>query len=72
MQHWIRLEMQPGVSVHRLQLLCSPADGSYMPYLLVVSAGAQLTALRQLAVVTVAPDETWVTLLYDVTEVWGS
>ncbi|XP_043204412.1 E3 ubiquitin-protein ligase HERC2-like [Amphibalanus amphitrite] len=67
-KHWIRLEMQPGVAVHRLQLLCSPADGSYMPYLLVVSAGPQLTALRQLAVVTVAADETWVTLLYDVTE----
>ncbi|XP_037077204.1 E3 ubiquitin-protein ligase HERC2-like [Pollicipes pollicipes] len=67
-KHWIRLEMQPGVTVHSLQLLVSPEDGSYMPHLLVVSAGAQLTALRQLAAVTVAPHETWVTLLYDLAE----
>lgn len=47
------MEMQPDIIVHSLKLLVDPADGSYMPSLLIVSAGDSLSGLKEVAVVTV-------------------
>lgn len=46
-----------------------PSDTSYMPKLVKISAGNAFTELKELAVVSVHPRDTIVTLLCDVREV---
>ena len=52
-QHWIRMELHPDTVVHSLKVLVDPADGSYTPSLLVVSAGDSLVGMKEVAAVAV-------------------
>jgi hypothetical protein len=45
-QHWIRVKMQPDVTVHLLQILVDPADDNYMPALIIVLGGDNLSSLK--------------------------
>ncbi len=47
------MELQPDIVVHSLKLLVDPADGSYTPSLLIVSAADSLSNMKEIAVVTV-------------------
>ena len=61
--------MQPDVLIHRLYMRVEPSDSSYMPSLVVVSAGASIHALKELKTVNIGATETLVTLLQDIGEV---
>ncbi|XP_022244118.1 E3 ubiquitin-protein ligase HERC2-like isoform X2 [Limulus polyphemus] len=67
-KHWIRLEMQPEVLVHRLRMMIDPADSSYMPSLVVVSGGPSVSWLKELRTIHVGSTETLVTLLSELSE----
>ena len=68
-QHWIRLEIQADVLIHRLYMRVEPADSSYMPSLVVVSGGESIHNLRELKTVNIGSTETLVPLLQDIAEV---
>lgn len=68
-QHWIRLEMQPDIIIHRLRMLVDPADSSYMPSLIIVSGGDAIGSLKELCTVTIGATDTLVTLLSDLSVV---
>lgn len=53
MQHWIRMELHPDVVVHSLKVLVDPADGSYTPSLLIISAADSLSGMKEVAAVSV-------------------
>ena len=61
MQHWVRLELLPGVCVQELRMLVDPRDNSYMPAAVTVRGGAN--TLRTLNTVDLQPTDTWVLLL---------
>ncbi|KAI8508669.1 E3 ubiquitin-protein ligase herc2, partial [Branchiostoma belcheri] len=67
-KHWIRLELQPDIIVHRLRMQVDPADSSYMPSLVVISGGDLLSNLKEIRTVHVSATDTLVTLLQDITE----
>uniref|UniRef100_T1IYS2 HECT-type E3 ubiquitin transferase n=1 Tax=Strigamia maritima TaxID=126957 RepID=T1IYS2_STRMM len=67
-KHWIRLEMQPDIVVHRLRMHVKPSDFSYMPSLLVISGGDSLAAMKELKVINVNVNESVVIVLSDVNE----
>jgi hypothetical protein len=52
-QHWIRMELHPDVVVHSLKVLVDPADGSYTPSLLIISAADSLSGMKEVAAVSV-------------------
>ncbi|XP_076284957.1 E3 ubiquitin-protein ligase HERC2 isoform X1 [Lasioglossum baleicum] len=64
-QHWIRLEMLPGILVHSLKILVNPQDGSYMPSLIAVYVGETFSRLVELATINVWHADTSVLLLQD-------
>ncbi|XP_078045783.1 E3 ubiquitin-protein ligase HERC2 [Augochlora pura] len=64
-QHWIRLEMLPGILVHSLKLMVNPQDGSYMPSLIAVHVGDSFNRLAELATINVWHTDTSVLLLQD-------
>ena len=47
------MELHPDTVVHSLKVLVDPADGSYTPSLLVVSAGDSLIGMKEIAAVAV-------------------
>lgn len=47
------MELHPDTVVHSLKVLVDPADGSYTPSLLVVSAGDSLVGMKEVAAVAV-------------------
>ncbi|XP_033111225.1 E3 ubiquitin-protein ligase HERC2-like [Anneissia japonica] len=67
-KHWIHLEMQPDILVHRLRMQVDPADSSYQPSLIILSGGESITSLQEIKTVKVGPVESAVTLLSDVNE----
>ncbi|XP_015606913.1 E3 ubiquitin-protein ligase HERC2 isoform X2 [Cephus cinctus] len=67
-KHWIRLEMLPGILIHSLKLTINPQDSSYMPSLIVVSAGESFSNVLDLTTVTIRNTDTTVVLLQDVKE----
>lgn len=69
LQHWIRLEICADILIYSLKMKVEPSDTSYMPKLVKISAGNAFTELKELAVVSIHPRDTIVTLLSDVREV---
>ncbi|KAJ8297784.1 hypothetical protein KUTeg_024315 [Tegillarca granosa] len=67
-KHWIRLEMQPDIVIHRLYMRIEPSDSSYMPSLVVISAGDTLSSMKEIRTISVASSETHVTLLQDMND----
>ena len=49
--------------IQSLKLVVDPADSTYMPSLLVISAGDNLSALKEISTVNVYGTDTSVTLL---------
>lgn len=58
------MELQPDIVVHSLKLLVDPADGSYTPSLLIVSAADSLSNMKEIAVVTVGLQVLKLSLLF--------
>lgn len=71
-QHWIRLEMLPDILLHRLYMKVEPSDSSYMPSLVVISAGDTLSSMKEIRAVNITSSESVVTLLQDLNDVSGS
>ncbi|KAG8235151.1 hypothetical protein J437_LFUL015191, partial [Ladona fulva] len=67
-KHWIRLEIQPDVMIHLLQMTVDPSDSTYVPSLVVVSGGDTFSSMTNLATINVLETDTTVTLLSDVRE----
>ena len=67
-QHWIRLEIQPDVLIQSLNMVLDPADSTYMPSMIVLSAGDNLTALKEITTVNVFNNDTNVSLLSSLKE----
>jgi E3 ubiquitin-protein ligase HERC2 len=61
--------MQPEVLIQSLKMKVDPADSSYMPSLVVVSAGPSYSSLQPLATVYIRNNDIIVPLLTDVKEV---
>jgi len=61
--------MQPSVLIHLLTMTVDPSDNSYMPSLVVVSAGDSFTDMTELATISIRSTATVVHLLSDVKEV---
>lgn len=70
-QHWIRLEMLPDILLHRLYMKVEPSDSSYMPSLVVISAGDTLSSMKEIRAVNITSSESVVTLLQDLNDVSG-
>lgn len=62
-KHWIRMELHPDIVVHSLKVLVDPADGSYTPSLLIISAADSLSGMKEVAAVSVGLQDTWVSLV---------
>ncbi|XP_065932278.1 E3 ubiquitin-protein ligase HERC2 isoform X5 [Magallana gigas] len=67
-KHWIRLEMLPDILLHRLYMKVEPSDSSYMPSLVVISAGDTLSSMKEIRAVNVTSSESVVTLLQDLND----
>ena len=67
-QHWIRLEIQPDVVIQSLKMVVDPGDSTYMPSLIIISAGDNLAQLKEISTVNVYGSDTTVTLLNSVKE----
>ncbi|RWS12697.1 E3 ubiquitin-protein ligase HERC2-like protein [Dinothrombium tinctorium] len=67
-RHWIRIEMQRDVIIHSLKVLVDPADGCYMPSLIIVSGGPAPHCLQDLKTVPISRNDSLVTLLSNVKE----
>lgn len=57
------MELHPDVVVHSLKVLVDPADGSYTPSLLIISAADSLSGMKEVAAVSVGLQDTWVSLI---------
>ncbi|KAK2709534.1 hypothetical protein QYM36_013262, partial [Artemia franciscana] len=64
-KHWIRLEMNADILISSLKLHVDQADSSYTPSLIVVFAGESLGTLKEVNVVTVGTQDSWITLMSD-------
>ncbi|XP_061183765.1 E3 ubiquitin-protein ligase HERC2-like isoform X1 [Saccostrea echinata] len=67
-KHWIRLEMQTDILLHRLYMKVEPSDSSYMPSLVVISAGDTLNSMKEIRAVNITSSESIVTLLQDLND----
>ena len=67
-QHWVRLEIQPDVLIQSLNMVLDPADSTYMPSMIVLSAGDNLTTLKEIRTVNVFNNDTNVSLLSSLKE----
>ncbi|KAK3907967.1 E3 ubiquitin-protein ligase HERC2 [Frankliniella fusca] len=67
-KHWIRLDMQPDVTIQMLTMTVDPSDSSYMPSLVVVSGGDSYFTgdMTELASISIRHTDTVVPLLADV------
>ena len=63
--HWIRLEMQPGILVHSLKITVDSQDCSYMPSLIDVNAGDTFDNMLRLASVNIRHSDSVVELLQE-------
>ncbi|KAJ1527956.1 hypothetical protein ONE63_007889 [Megalurothrips usitatus] len=64
-KHWIRLDMHADVLIQLLAMTVDPSDSSYMPALVVVSAGENYSDMSELASVSIRHTDTVVPLLSD-------
>jgi len=69
LQHWVRLEIQSDILIHRLYMKVDPADSSYMPSLIVVSAGDTLNNMKEVRTVNIPSTESLVTIIQDINDV---
>ena len=69
LQHWIRLELHPDLLIQRLSMTVDPSDSSYMPSVVVISAGDSMQSLKEIKTVHINPTDSAVTLLEDAQEV---
>ena len=69
LQHWIRIELYPDLLIQRLTMTVDPSDSSYMPSVVVVSAGDSIQSLKEVKTVHISATESLCTLLEDVQRV---
>ena len=65
----MRLELQADIVIEQLFMRVDPADSSYMPSLVVISVGDNLTSMKEIKTLNVGANDTLITLLSDMTEV---
>lgn len=70
-QHWIRIELHPDLLIQRLTMTVDPSDSSYMPSVVVISAGDSIQSLKEIKTVHISATDSVVTLLEDAKEVRG-
>ena len=68
-QHWIRIELYPDLLIQRLAMTVDPSDSSYMPSVVVISAGDSIQSLKEIKTVHISATESQCTLLEDVQRV---
>lgn len=61
--------MLPDILLHRLYMKVEPSDSSYMPSLVVISAGDTLNSMKEIRAVNITSSESVVTLLQDLNDV---
>lgn len=61
--------MLPDILLHRLYMKVEPSDSSYMPSLVVISAGDTLSSMKEIRAVNITSSESVVTLLQDLNDV---
>ncbi|KAK3100706.1 hypothetical protein FSP39_024049, partial [Pinctada imbricata] len=64
-KHWIRLEMQQDIILHRLIMYVEPTDSSYMPSLVMVSAGDTLNTMKEVKATAITSAQNTANLLQD-------
>ena len=64
--------MQPDVLIHSLRIQVDPADSTYMPSLIVVSGGENLSVLKEISTINLSPTDRVVTLVSNVKEFYRS
>ena len=67
-QHWIRMELYPDLLIQRLTMKVDPSDSSYMPSVVVISAGDSIQMLKEIKTVHISATDSVVTLLEDAPE----
>ena len=60
--------MQPEVLLHSLRVQVDPADSTYMPSLMIVSGGDNLSCLKEIVTVNLSSTDRVVTLLSNLKE----
>ena len=60
--------MQPDVLIHSLRIQVDPADSTYMPSLIVVSGGENLSVLKEISTINLSPTDRVVTLVSNLKE----
>jgi E3 ubiquitin-protein ligase HERC2 len=60
--------MHPDVLIHSLRIQVDPADSTYMPSLVVISSGENLSVLKEISTVNLSPTDRIVTLLSNLKE----
>ena len=68
-QHWIRIELYPDLLIQRLTMTVDPSDSSYMPSVVVISAGDSMQTLKEIKTVHISATDSLVTLLEDAQDV---
>lgn len=68
-QHWIRIELYPDLLIQRLTMTVDPSDSSYMPSVVVISAGDSMQTLKEIKTVHINATDSLVTLLEDAQDV---
>ena len=71
LQHWIRIELHPDLLIQRLTMTVDPSDSSYMPSVVVISAGDSIQSLKEVKTVHISATDSLCTLLEDAQEVGG-
>ena len=69
LQHWIRIELNPDLLIQRLTMTVDPSDSSYMPSVVVLSAGDSIQTLKEIKTVHISATDSVVTLMEDAPEV---
>jgi len=69
LQHWIRIELHPDLLIQRLSMTVDPSDSSYMPSVVVISAGDSIQSLKEVKTVHISATDSLCTLLEDAQEV---
>ena len=69
LQHWIRIELNPDLLIQRLTMTVDPSDSSYMPSVVVLSAGDSIQTLKEIKTVHISATDSVVTLMEDAHEV---
>ena len=60
--------MHPDILIHSLRIQVDPADSTYMPSVVIISAGDNLSVLKEISTVNLSPTDRIVTLLSNLKE----